>query len=259
MEQGKEIRFPVEYDEHSNIWRAWEIWTREDFGSYTRKRVPSKPVGQLVITRDKNFYNKSRGFNDGYKYFWVDCKSGKKVKLTCEEFKERMFNYNNRQDCLNGGSFYIVKDAYTAIKAPEYVNKDTYMDYREYLSHYYPDYGREDCSVYVLWNKYDLPIVQIRAKAVGSEVEWDMAYPGDKEYTPLKGLTWLDLEYFARELCIVEQVHPAECFGFIVGFHQEKTYVRIGHTFFRTDIVPRGLDGRDILDGRFKLKHKYTP
>lgn len=59
-----------------------------------------------------------------------------------------------------------------------------------------------------------MPIIQLRANAVGSEVKWDMAYPGDTKYTPLhRNTILLDLEALVRTGVVkVEQVHPAECF-----------------------------------------------
>lgn len=92
-EQGKRIEWPVKYDGKSkNIWKVYEVWRSEVLGNRFRKREPSCPIGQLVITRKKKFSLGADGFNDGYEYFWVGYKSEKWVKLTYEQFKEKNSN-----------------------------------------------------------------------------------------------------------------------------------------------------------------------
>lgn len=214
IDNKKDVVWPVQYAEHPNIWIAWEIWGRGYYDSRERQEFPDKPIGQLVITRDKNFYFEAGCLYDGYKYFWISYESSEWSEMTRDKFKEEMFKYQNNND-YRGVRCYNVNHAYSAIEVPQYYKSDTYNNYREYLGYYYPDYGCEYCSVYVLWNKDNRPIVQIRAKAVGSEVKWDIAYPGDKEYTPLhRRFIGLELETIARRgLARVVQAHPAECFG----------------------------------------------
>lgn len=201
----KNLKWPVRYDEHPDIWEAWEVLRKGTFG------VPPIPLGQFIVTREKNFYplDGSAYFYEGYKYYWVDYDSGKWDELTQKEFQNCYLDYEYRVDSC-GRIANMLNFAYSAIKPPAYPRNYTYQNYINYLRSYYPDYIEDDvCAVFVHWSKDRRPLVQIRQKCGN---KWDMVYPGGKEYVPLWKFYWHNLEDFGRDFGEVEQIYPRECF-----------------------------------------------
>lgn len=224
------FKWPVRYKEHPDIWEAWEVLREGDF-RYNWS-VPPRPLGQLIVTREKNFYPQDGNtyFNEGYKYYWVNYGSKEWEELTPNEFKDKHLDFKYLRDG-RGRPKYICNLAYSAIKPPEYPRNYTYKDYTNYLRSYYPDYMADDVlEVYVLWTKDGRPVVQIRVKCGN---KWDMVYPGDQDYVPLWRFYWRDLENFGRDFGKVEKIFPQE-----ILFTPKKAYY-----------IPEGYNIQNVLNG----------
>lgn len=244
-----------QYDEDPEIWKVWHIY--EDAYRSSMDKA-TNPTYRLLVKRENNFYPNDLNayFDVGYKYFFGSGIGTEYVQLTLEEFQSKSQEFKYRRDG-RGGLRYTCKLAYEKMPKPKLPSNPTFEDYNKYLRVYYPEYIADDVgAAFALWTETGEPVVLVRLKC-GCEHEWDMVYPGEKDFVPLWNFSWRELDNFGDRFGEAEQIYPQELFGSCIGKPKEHVYACWGgNRPRRIDNVNVSLGGRpisylDFWDGVF--------